>query len=59
MAAQFVVLKLVERRRRSRVMAVVGLIWTVAWLAAGLSSLVHGAHAVATTLLISTYARSV
>ncbi|MEU5586310.1 MFS transporter [Streptomyces chrestomyceticus] len=55
-AAQFVVLKLVERRRRSRVMAVVGLIWTVAWLAAGLSGLVHGAHAVATTLLISTYA---
>lgn len=54
--AQFVVLKLVERRRRSRVMAVVGLIWTVAWLAAGLSGLVHGAHAVATTLLISTYA---
>ncbi len=55
-AAQFVVLKLVERRRRSRVMAAVGLIWTVAWLAAGLSGLVHGAHAVATTLLISTYA---
>ncbi|MFE0191305.1 MFS transporter [Streptomyces sp. NPDC058989] len=55
-AAQFVVLKLVERRRRSRVMALVGLIWTVAWLAAGLSGLVHGAQAVATTLLISTYA---
>ncbi|REK91537.1 MFS transporter [Streptomyces inhibens] len=55
-AAQFVVLKLVERRRRSRVMALVGLIWTVAWIAAGLSGLVHGAQAVATTLLISTYA---
>ncbi|MFH9229702.1 MFS transporter [Streptomyces lydicus] len=55
-AAQFVVLKLVERRRRSRVMALVGLIWTVAWLAAGLSGLVHGAQAIATTLLISTYA---
>ncbi|MEU5213521.1 MFS transporter [Streptomyces sp. NPDC020742] len=54
--AQFVVLKLVEGRRRSRVMALVGLIWTVAWLAAGLSGLVHGAQAVATTLLISTYA---
>ncbi|WP_052866400.1 MFS transporter [Streptomyces niger] len=53
--AQFVVLKLVERRRRSRVIAVVGLIWTVAWLAAGLSGLVHGAQAVATGLLISTY----
>ncbi|BDM73757.1 MFS transporter [Streptomyces nigrescens] len=55
-AAQFVVLKLVERRRRSRVMALVGMVWTVAWLAAGLSGLVHGAQAVATTLLISTYA---
>ncbi|MGY5127880.1 MFS transporter [Streptomyces nigrescens] len=54
--AQFVVLKLVERRRRSRVMALVGMVWTVAWLAAGLSGLVHGAQMVATTLLISTYA---
>ncbi|UNO41204.1 MFS transporter [Streptomyces sp. MST-110588] len=55
-AAQFVVLKVVERRRRSRVMATVGLIWTVAWVAAGLSGLVHGAQVVATVLLISTYA---
>ncbi|WP_037798969.1 MFS transporter [Streptomyces ochraceiscleroticus] len=53
--AQFVVLKLVERRRRSRVIAVVGLIWTVAWIAAGLSGLVHGAQMLATGLLISTY----
>ncbi|MFJ8675598.1 MFS transporter [Streptomyces sp. NPDC093589] len=55
-AAQFVVLKLVERRRRSRVMALVGVIWTVAWIAAGVSGLVHGAQVVATTLLVSTYA---
>lgn len=55
-AAQFVVLKLVEGRRRSRVMALVGMVWTVAWLAAGLSGLVHGAQMVATALLISTYA---
>ncbi|MEV0262958.1 MFS transporter [Streptomyces sp. NPDC050617] len=54
--AQFVVLKLVERRRRSRVIALVGVVWTVAWIAAGVSGLVHGAQAVATTLLISTYA---
>ncbi|GHF24959.1 MFS transporter [Streptomyces morookaense] len=54
--AQFVVLKLVERRRRSRVIALVGLIWTVAWLAAGVSGLVPGVHGVATALLISTYA---
>ncbi|MEV4744514.1 MFS transporter [Streptomyces sp. NPDC049555] len=54
--AQFVVLKLVERRRRSRVIALVGLIWAVAWVAAGLSGLIPGAPALATTLLISTYA---
>lgn len=54
--AQFVVLKLVERRRRSRVIALVGVIWTVAWVAAGISGLVPGAHGVATALLISTYA---
>ncbi|MCX4639094.1 MFS transporter [Streptomyces sp. RPA4-5] len=55
-AAQFVVLKLVEGRRRSRVMALVGMVWTVAWIAAGVSGLVHGAQMVATALLISTYA---
>ncbi|MGK5734159.1 MFS transporter [Streptomyces sp. URMC 124] len=54
--AQFVVLKLVEGHRRSRVMALVGLIWTVAWVAAGVSGLIPGAHGVATALLISTYA---
>nr|WP_240979601.1 MFS transporter [Streptomyces sp. HNM0574] len=54
--AQFAVLKLVERQRRTRVIAFVGMIWTVAWLAAGASGLVHGAQAVATALLISTYA---
>nr|WP_206442531.1 MFS transporter [Streptomyces boncukensis] len=54
--AQFVVLRFVERKRRSRVVAAVGLIWTVAWLAAGASGLVHGSQAVATALLISTYA---
>jgi len=55
-AAQFVVLKLVEGRRRSRVMALVGMVWTVAWIAAGVSGLVHSAQMVATALLISTYA---
>lgn len=54
--AQFAVLKFVERRRRTRVVALVGLIWTLAWLAAGASGLVNGSQAVATTLLISTYA---
>ncbi|MEV4441993.1 MFS transporter [Streptomyces sp. NPDC049577] len=54
--AQFLVLKLVEGRRRSRIIALVGVIWTVAWIAAGISGLVPGAHGVATALLISTYA---
>ncbi|HEV7625960.1 MAG TPA: MFS transporter, partial [Streptomyces sp.] len=54
--AQYGVLRLVERRRRSRVVALVGLIWAVAWLAAGASGLVHGTQAVATALLITTYA---
>ncbi|MGH3312203.1 MAG: MFS transporter [Streptomyces sp.] len=54
--AQYTVLRLVERRRRSRVIALVGLIWAVAWLAAGASGLVHGTQALATALLITTYA---
>lgn len=54
--AQFVVLRIVERRRRSRVIAVVGLIWAVAWLAAGVSGLVAERHALAVAALISTYA---
>jgi MFS family permease len=54
--AQFAVLKLVERRRRSRVVAFVGLIWTVAWVAAGVSGLVSGSPVIATAAIISTYA---
>lgn len=54
--AQFAVLKLVERRRRSRVIAVVGLIWTVAWLAAGYAGLGHGSQEMATAAFVSTYA---
>lgn len=54
--AQYVVLRLVERRRRSRVIALVGTIWAVAWLAAGVSGLVQGAQSAATAFLITTYA---
>ncbi|MEU4150403.1 MFS transporter [Streptomyces sp. NPDC026659] len=54
--AQFAVLKLVERRRRSRVIALVGLIWTVAWLAAGYAGLGHGSQEMATAAFVSTYA---
>ncbi|MEW2633939.1 MFS transporter [Streptomyces sp. NPDC048389] len=54
--AQFLVLKFVEHRRRSRVIAAVGLIWAVAWLAAGYAGLGHGSQAMATAAFISTYA---
>lgn len=54
--AQFLVLKFVERRRRTRVIAAVGLIWTVAWLFAGYAGLGHGSQAMATAAFVSTYA---
>ncbi|MDI5962121.1 MFS transporter [Streptantibioticus silvisoli] len=54
--AQFLVLRPVERRRRSRVIAMVGLVWAAAWGAAGLAGLVHGHQAWATAAIISTYA---
>ncbi|TGA90927.1 MFS transporter [Streptomyces sp. MZ04] len=54
--AQFAVLKFVERRKRSRVIAAVGLIWAVAWIAAGYAGLGNGSKAMATAALISTYA---
>jgi MFS family permease len=54
--AQFAVLKLVERRRRSRVIAAVGLIWTFAWAVAGYAGLGHGSQTMATAAFVSTYA---
>ncbi|MHB9759825.1 MFS transporter [Streptomyces sp. BYX5S] len=54
--AQFAVLKLVERRKRTQVIAAVGLIWTVAWLFAGYAGLGHGSQAMATAAFVSTYA---
>ncbi|WP_189929314.1 MFS transporter [Streptomyces sulfonofaciens] len=54
--AQFAVLRLVERRRRSRVIAVVGLLWAVAWAAAGCAGLGHGGRATATGAFITAYA---
>ena len=54
--AQFAVLKFVERRRRSRVIAAVGLIWAVAWVVAGYAGLGHGSQEMATAAFISTYA---
>ncbi|NEB82563.1 MFS transporter [Streptomyces sp. SID14478] len=54
--AQFAVLKFVERRKRSRVIAAVGLIWAVAWIAAGYAGLGHGSQAMATAAFVSTYA---
>ncbi|MET9734347.1 MFS transporter [Streptomyces sp. NPDC006458] len=54
--AQFAVLRFVERRRRSRVIAAVGLIWAVAWIAAGYAGLGHASQAMATAAFVSTYA---
>lgn len=54
--AQFAVLKLVEHRRRSRVIAGVGLVWAVAWAAAGAAGLIHGSHELSAAAIISTYA---
>jgi dipeptide/tripeptide permease len=54
--AQFLVLRFVERRRRSRVIAGVGLVWAVAWLAAGYAGLGHAGQTMATAAFVSTYA---
>ncbi|MFE0176762.1 MDR family MFS transporter [Streptomyces sp. NPDC059002] len=54
--AQFAVLRFVERRKRSQVIASVGLIWAVAWIAAGYAGMGHGSQAMATAAFISTYA---
>jgi len=53
--AQFAVLRFVERKKRTRVIAAVGLIWAVAWGAAAYAGLGHGSQAMATGALISTY----
>lgn len=54
--AQFAVLRFVERRRRSRVIAAVGLIWAVAWAVAGYAGLGNGSREMATAAFVSTYA---
>ncbi len=54
--AQFAVLKFVERRRRSRVIAAVGLLWALAWAIAGYAGLGHGSQTMATAAFVSTYA---
>ncbi|MFF6998766.1 MFS transporter [Streptomyces sp. NPDC008313] len=54
--AQFLVLRFVERRKRSRVIASVGLIWTFAWLVAGFAGLGDGSQAMASAAFVSTYA---
>ncbi|MER6917420.1 MFS transporter [Streptomyces sp. NPDC000594] len=54
--AQFLVLKFVERRKRTRMIGAVGLIWAVAWILAGYAGLGGGSQAMATAAFISTYA---
>ncbi|MFE7131802.1 MFS transporter [Streptomyces sp. NPDC057638] len=53
--AQFLVLKFVERRKRTRMIAAVGLIWAVAWIFAGYAGLGSGSQAMATAAFITTY----
>ncbi len=54
--AQFAVLRFVERQKRSRVIAAVGILWAVAWGVAGYAGLGHGSQAMATAAFVSTYA---
>ncbi|MFD4571899.1 MFS transporter [Streptomyces sp. NPDC058417] len=54
--AQFAVLRFVERRKRSRVIAAVGLIWAVAWAVAGFAGLGQVSQTMATAAFVSTYA---
>ncbi|MFK4146285.1 MFS transporter [Streptomyces sp. NPDC004065] len=54
--AQFAVLRFVERQRRTRVIAAVGLIWALAWSVAAYAGLGHGSRAMATAAFVSTYA---
>ncbi|MEW2119495.1 MFS transporter [Streptomyces sp. NPDC005474] len=54
--AQFAVLRFVERQKRSRVIAVVGILWAVAWGVAGYAGLGHGSQAMASAAFVSTYA---
>jgi len=50
-AIQLIVLQCIEGRRRTRVIAVMGGLWSVAWLSLGLSGLVPGT--VGATLLVA------
>ncbi|MFJ5546896.1 MFS transporter [Streptomyces sp. NPDC093225] len=54
--AQFAVLRFVERASRTKVIAIVGLIWTAAWVIAGVAGLTGGGPALAATAFVSTYA---
>ncbi|MGX1270915.1 MFS transporter [Streptomyces phaeoluteigriseus] len=54
--AQFAVLRFVERQKRSRVIAAVGLVWALAWAVAGYAGLGNGSQEMATAAFVSTYA---
>jgi MFS family permease len=55
-AAQFAVLRVVERRQRTRVIAAVGIVWALAWAFAGWAGLAPGGSRTATIAFLSTYA---
>ncbi|MEV7420759.1 MFS transporter [Streptomyces sp. NPDC089919] len=54
--AQFAVLRFVERASRTKVIALVGLVWTAAWVLAAFAGLVGSGPALAATAFVSTYA---
>lgn len=53
--AQFLVLRAVNRMPRTRAIQATGIIWTVAWLAAGLAGVLHASAVAATVLVVATY----
>lgn len=55
-AAQYLVLGPIQRSRRSRVIAAVGLLWAAAWAAIGAAGLAHRYQGWATAVFVSTYA---
>ncbi|SFT22805.1 Na+/melibiose symporter [Streptomyces sp. ok210] len=53
--AQFIALRTVNRMRRSRAIQATGIIWTVAWLTAGLAGVLHAQGMTATLLVVATF----
>lgn len=53
--AQFLVLRAVNRMRRTQAIQLTGIIWVVAWLTAGLAAVLHSNAVTSTVLVVATY----